>query len=95
MTSRKANLHAIVAVATVVGAEFAKLADDTPAQLAAHNWAYYVVLIAAIVVGISNSFASTDAPVAQSAVTISPPPSPPKPQPPLSPVPQPNPPSLP
>lgn len=95
MTSTKANIHAMVAVAAIIGAEFGKLADDTPVQMAAHNWAYYVVLVAAIIVGIGNSFASTSAPTSQDAVTLSPPPSPPKPQAPLSPAPQPNPPSLP
>lgn len=60
-----AHWHSIVAMAIVIGAEAGGIKDETPAQLAAHTWVFWLILICAIIA----AFGSTK--IAQSSSTKS------------------------
>lgn len=57
--SYKANWHGVVAAAIVIGAEFEGIKNETAAQLAAHTWVFWLVLVCAIVAGFGNSAIGT------------------------------------
>lgn len=78
MTKSKANWHANVALAIVIGAECAGLKDETMIQLAQHGPFFWVCLICAIVVGYGNSVISTKPTTEIPAIPPASPDNPPK-----------------
>lgn len=59
MTKSRANWHAIVAIAAVVGAEFEGLKNETVQQLKAHTPVFWLCLLCAIMVAAGNQLIST------------------------------------